>query len=121
MAQASKRERRDKRHRRVRKKVKGSAARPRLYVFRSEKNIYAGLADDETGRTLLLVSSLTKELRKRLKTGADLTAAREVGALLAARAKERRIEKVVFDRGGFLYHGRVKALAEGARKGGLVF
>lgn len=101
----------------------GTAEHPRLYVFRSGRHIYAGLADDDAGRTILSVSTMVKELRERLpkqKTG-NCLAAKETGKLLAVRAKEKGIRKVVFDRGGFLFHGRVKALAEGAREGGLCF
>jgi len=114
-----KREKRDKRHRRVRKKVRGSAERPRLVVFRSLRHIYGQIIDDSEGRTLVAVSSLTSELRG--KDGSRVEIAKEVGKLLAQKAREKGIETVVFDRGGYRYHGRVKALAEGAREGGLQF
>jgi len=98
-----------------------SAGRPRLTVFRSSKQIYAQVIDDEKGHTLAAASSLEKAMRESLKTGANVDAARRVGKELAERAKKVGVEKVVFDRGAYMYHGRVKALAEGAREGGLVF
>ncbi|MCC7271330.1 MAG: 50S ribosomal protein L18 [Alphaproteobacteria bacterium] len=98
-----------------------SAGRPRLSVFRSSKHIYAQIIDDGAGRTLVAASSLEKDLRGKVKTGADVAAAREVGLLIAERAKTAGLDKVVFDRGGYVYHGRVKALAEAAREGGLSF
>ncbi|HZP83616.1 MAG TPA: 50S ribosomal protein L18 [Chthonomonadaceae bacterium] len=112
---------RKKRHRRVRAKVSGTAERPRLNVARSLQHIYAQLIDDAAGHTLAAASSLDKSLRTQLKTGGDVAAAKEVGKLIAARAKEKGIQAVVFDRGGYKYHGRVQALAEGAREGGLQF
>jgi large subunit ribosomal protein L18 len=108
-------------HARIRKKLEGTPARPRLAVFRSQTHIYAQLIDDEAGRTLCSASSLDESLKKKLKRGANVAAAKEVGALIASRAKEKGIAAVVFDRGGFLYHGRVKALADAAREGGLKF
>lgn len=102
----------------VRQKAKG---RPRLSVFRSSKQIYAQIIDDQAGRTLAAASSLEKDLRGKLKTGADVEAAAEVGKLIAARAKDAGIETVVFDRGGYRFHGRVKALADAARDSGLTF
>jgi large subunit ribosomal protein L18 len=101
-------------------KVKGSG-RPRLSVFRSGRHIYGQVIDDTAGRTLVAASTLDKDLRASLKTGADKEAARRVGVLLAERAKAAGIETVVFDRGGYRYHGRIQALAEGAREGGLAF
>jgi large subunit ribosomal protein L18 len=95
--------------------------RPRLSVFRSSKNIYAQIIDDEQGVTLAAASSLDEQARKDLKTGADTAAAAYVGKLIAERAKEKGVDKVVFDRGGFIFHGRVKALADAAREGGLEF
>ena len=95
--------------------------RPRLSVFRSEKNIHAQVIDDVKGHTLAAASSLDKTLREALKTGADKTAAAAVGKLLAERALAAGITQVVFDRGSYLYHGRVKALADAAREGGLDF
>ena len=107
-----------RRHRRVRKKVAGTAQRPRLVVFRSNRGIFAQLVDDDTGRTLASASWLA--LRKGFK-GTKTEQAAEVGKLLAKNAKAADIGEVVFDRGGFLYHGRVKALADAAREGGLRF
>ena len=98
-----------------------SGGRPRLSVFRSGKNIYAQIIDDAQGRTLAAASSLDKDLRAALKTGADKDAAAAVGKLIAERSKEAGVTQVVFDRGSYLYHGRVKALAEAAREGGLDF
>ncbi|MCX7667642.1 MAG: 50S ribosomal protein L18 [Atribacterota bacterium] len=110
---------RERRHRRIRKKIKGTAERPRLCVFRSLRHIYAQLVDDEQGYTLLGVSSLAPELRGL--TGTKTEIARAVGALLGKKAVEKGIKTVVFDRGGYKYHGRVQALADGAREAGLVF
>ncbi|THD43777.1 MAG: 50S ribosomal protein L18 [Bradyrhizobium sp.] len=98
-----------------------SADRPRLSVFRSSKQIYAQIIDDEKGVTLAAASTLEKEIRGAVKTGADIAAAKRVGQEIAQRAKKAGVGKVVFDRGGYMYHGRVKALAEGAREGGLEF
>jgi large subunit ribosomal protein L18 len=95
--------------------------RVRLSVFRSERHIYGQIIDDRAGRTLVAASSLEKPLRAELKTGADRAAAKRVGQLLAERARAAGIERVVFDRGGYRYHGRIAALAEGAREGGLSF
>jgi large subunit ribosomal protein L18 len=100
---------------------KVSSGRPRLSVFRSSQHIYAQVIDDKRGATVVAASSLEKALREKLKTGADKSAATEVGKLVAERARAAGIDKVVFDRGGYLYHGRVKALAEAAREGGLQF
>lgn len=109
---------RQKRHLRIRQTVKGTASKPRLCVFRSNKQIYVQLIDDEAGKTLAQASTL--EL-KDLKNGGNVAAATEVGTLIAKRALELNISKVVFDRGGYLYHGRVKALADAARAAGLEF
>ena len=107
---------------RIRKKVKGTAERPRLAVYRSLNHIYAQLVDDLSGRTILTVSSLDKEVVPKAKSAkGKLEAGKLVGKQLAALAKEKGIERVCFDRGGYLYHGRVKAVAEGAREGGLNF
>jgi large subunit ribosomal protein L18 len=103
------------RHMRVRKKVVGSADRPRLVVFRSDKHIYAQLVDDDTGRTIATISSL------KVGGGKKSEKASEVGKQVAAVAKDKGITRVVFDRGGYKYHGRVKAVADGAREGGLEF
>lgn len=112
---------RDKRHLRLRRYVRGSAARPRLAVFRSLGHIYAQLVDDDAGRTLLAVDSRSKAFLAQHATGGNVAAARAVGTLLAEKAKAAGITTVVFDRGGYKYHGRVKALADAARAGGLIF
>jgi large subunit ribosomal protein L18 len=114
---------RERIHRRIRKRVTGTPERPRLAVFRSQSHIYAQVIDDDAGRTLCAASSLEKELKGDAagKRGADVDAAKKVGALIATRAKEKGIEAVVFDRGGFQYHGRIKALADAARESGLKF
>ena len=109
---------RDRRHRRVRGKISGTAERPRLTVFRSNLGINAQLVDDQAGRTLAAAS--WQQLKKGFK-GSKSEQAKEVGKLLAANAAKEGVESCVFDRGGYLYHGRVKALAEGAREGGLKF
>ena len=111
-----------KRAARVRRAIRSNAnGRPRLSVFRSSKQIYAQVIDDEKGVTLAAASTLEKDLRDGLKTGADIDAARKIGKEVAERAKKAGVKAVVFDRAGYLYHGRVKALAEGAREGGLEF
>ena len=107
-------------------RVRGALARaangrPRLSVFRSSKQIYAQIIDDTSGRTVATASSLEKDLRGKLKTGADTAAAVEVGKLVAERAKAAGVDAVIFDRGGYIYHGRVKALADAARETGLEF
>ena len=109
---------RQKRHFRVRNKISGTAERPRLSVFRSSKNIYAQLIDDQAGVTLVAASSLDKAFEGN---GGDKAAARAIGKLVAERAVEKGITTVVFDRSGYIYHGRIKELAEGAREGGLNF
>jgi large subunit ribosomal protein L18 len=111
--------RRQLRHLRVRKKVVGSSERPRLAVFRSLKHIYAQIINDETGATLVSASSLDPEIRDRLAYGGNQAAAKAVGELIASKALESGIRQVVFDRGGYLYHGRVAVLAEAARAAGL--
>ena len=110
-----------RRQRRVRGKVRGDASRPRLRVVRSTNHIYAQLIDDIAGVTLASASSLDVELRETLKSGANIDAATAVGEAVGRRAVEKGIAEVVFDRGGRLYHGRVKALADGARSAGLKF
>lgn len=107
-----------RRHRRVRGKVSGTAQRPRLNVFRSAKNIYAQLIDDKAGVTLCSASTLDKEFDGN---GGNKDAARAIGKMIAKRAADKGITEVVFDRGGYIFHGRVKELAEGAREGGLKF
>ncbi|AVM72594.1 50S ribosomal protein L18 [Magnetospirillum gryphiswaldense] len=112
----------ERRKRRARASIaKKSGGRIRLSVFRSGKNIYVQVIDDVQGKTLAAASTLDKELKGSLKTGADTAAAAAVGKLIAERAKAAGITEVVFDRGGYIYHGRVKALAEAAREGGLSF
>ena len=113
-----KREARIRRHRRVRKKVRGTAERPRLAVYRSNKHISAQVIDDRTGRTLASATTLEADLKA---TGGNVEGAAKVGTLLAERAKAAGIDAVVFDRGGNRYHGRIKALADAAREGGLEF
>jgi large subunit ribosomal protein L18 len=106
----------------VRRKVRLAAhGRARLSVFRSSKHIYAQVIDDDKGETLAAASSLEKALREAQKTGADIASAKAVGKLIAERAKEKGVTQVVFDRGGYIYHGRIKALADAAREGGLTF
>jgi large subunit ribosomal protein L18 len=100
---------------------KAAHGRPRLSVFRSSKHIYAQVIDDQAGRTLAAASTIDPEVRSELKTGADQKAAEQVGKLIAARAKSAGVDTVVFDRGAYRYHGRVKALAEAARASGLAF
>lgn len=114
-------EARKKRHQRVRRKVMGTAERPRLSVYRSLRHMYAQLIDDVSGNTLVFASTLDMDLRGQLTVAGNKDAARQVGELLGKRALEKGIEQVVFDRGGNLYHGRVQALAEGARSQGLKF
>ncbi len=112
----------DRRRRRNRYRIlKAANGRPRLSVFRSGQNIYVQVIEDGDGRTLAAASTLDKDLRGRLKSGANIEAAKAVGTLIAERAKAAGISEVVFDRGGYLYHGRVRALAEAAREGGLEF
>ena len=112
----------DRRKARVRRALRAAAnGRPRLSVFRSSKQIYVQVIDDAQGRTLAAASSLDKDLKAGLKTGADVAAAAAVGKLVAERAKAAGVSQVIFDRSGYLYHGRVKALADAAREGGLDF
>ena len=106
---------------RIRKRINGSAERPRLSVYRSGKHIYAQVIDDVSGSTLAAASTLSGDLKGTLKEDNKVNAAKKVGALIAKICKEKKIEKVVFDRNGFLYHGRVKSLAEAAREAGLSF
>ena len=119
---SAKHELQDRRRQRLRFQLRQkSHGRPRLSVFRSGKNIYAQVIDDAQGRTLAAASTLDKSLREALKTGADKSAATAVGKLVAERALAAGVKEVVFDRGSYMYHGRVKALAEAAREGGLAF
>jgi len=117
--QVSKNDTRQRVHKRIREKVRGTAERPRLNVYRSLHHIYAQLIDDFQGKTL--VSASTREKGATSKTGGNVASAKAVGKALAERAKQKSISKVVFDRGGYLYHGRVKALADAAREAGLQF
>lgn len=117
----NKNELRKHRHERVRKTVYGTTERPRLNVFRSLHHIYAQIINDETGVTLVSASSIEKEIAASLENGGNIEAAKAVGAAVAKRAAEKGIAKVVFDRGGYIYHGRVAALAEAAREAGLDF
>lgn len=124
MAQLNKNSARQKRHTRVRKRVNGTVERPRLNVYRSANNIYAQIIDDLAAKTLVSASSLDSGLRgeKNARSiGGNVEAAKKVGALVAERAKAAGVTKVVFDRGGYLYHGRVQALADAARENGLEF
>lgn len=108
-------------HRRIRRKMSGSPRRPRLCVYRSLNHIYAQIVDDSLGTTLVSASTVEQEVRGDLKNAGNIQAAKTVGKIVAERAKAKGIEAVVFDRGGYLYHGRVKALAEAARECGLKF
>jgi large subunit ribosomal protein L18 len=121
MGKLTTREARLRRHRRVRATVRGTAAQPRLCVFRSLNHIYAQVINDETGTTLAAASSAGGEQKSKAEGIKKLDQAKLVGTLVAKEALERGISQVVFDRGGYMYHGRVKALAEGARQGGLKF
>jgi large subunit ribosomal protein L18 len=112
---------RKRRHFRVRRKVEGTTARPRLNVFRSTKHIYAQLIDDATGVTLASASTVDPELKGSIAHGGNVEAAKKVGELVAKRAIEKGVKEVVFDRGGYLYHGRIQALADAAREAGLEF
>jgi large subunit ribosomal protein L18 len=112
---------RERRRFRIRSKVNGTADRPRLSIFRSANHIYAQVVNDETGATLAATGTLSRELRDSLKEGAKTDSARKVGVLIAKICLEKKIDKVVFDRNGYLYHGRIKALAEAARAAGLKF
>ncbi len=115
----SRNEMRQARHTRIREKINGTKSVPRLNVFRSNKNIFAQIIDDEAHVTLVSASSIDKDLK--LENGSNVEAAKKVGELIAKRAKDAKITKVTFDRGGYLYHGRVKALADSARENGLEF
>ena len=112
---------RKKRHKRLRYKVKGTLERPRLNVSRSLQHIYAQVIDDTTGKTLAAASTVDPGLRETLKSGGNIDAAKAVGKLIAERAQANGIQTVVFDRGGYKYHGRIQALADSAREGGLQF
>lgn len=117
----SKNKKRKVRHIRVRRKVVGTPERPRLSIYRSLSNMYAQIIDDTNGHTLISASTLDKEIKEQVKSTGNKEAAKLVGALVAKKALEKGINNVVFDRGGYIYHGRVKELAEGAREAGLQF
>lgn len=119
--QTSKDETRRRVHRRLRARVSGGGSRPRLNVYRSLNHIYAQIVDDATGRTLVAASTRDKDVRAVMKTGGNVAAAKSVGKALATRAKQADIARVVFDRAGYAYHGRVRALADAAREAGLEF
>jgi large subunit ribosomal protein L18 len=108
-------------HERIRKKLSGDEARPRLCIFRSNKHIYAQVVDDSKGLTIAAASSLDPETRPSMKNGGNVAAAKAVGKAVAKRAIDKGIQSVLFDRGGYIYHGRVKALADAAREAGLKF
>ena len=112
---------RKKRHFRVRKKVVGTAERPRLNVYRSVSQIYVQIVDDFAGNTISAASSLDKDLKGKISSGGNIEAAKTVGLLIAKRAVDKGLKQVVFDRGGYIYHGRIKALADAVREGGLEF
>lgn len=112
---------RERRHSRVRKKVSGTMARPRMNVHKSLNHIYVQIINDFEGKTLAAASSNDRELKGKIKTGGNIEAAKTVGVLAAKRALEKGIKKIVFDRGGYPYHGRIKALADAVREGGLEF
>ena len=121
MAKATKKEKRLARHARVRKHISGTPERPRLCVFKSAKNIYAQVIDDTTGNTLVSASTLDKDIKAEAAYGGNKAAAKLAGESVGRKALEKGIETVAFDRGGFLFHGRVKELADGAREAGLKF
>jgi len=121
MAKMTKKERVLRKHRRVRKKIFGTTERPRFAVYKSLKHMHAQIIDDTKGETLVAASTVEKEIGEKVKDLTKTEAAKFLGQVLAERAKEKGVVKVVFDRGGFIYHGRIKAIAEGAREGGLEF
>jgi len=121
VSKRSRAELREKKHMRMRNRFSGTAQRPRLAVFRSNNHMYAQIIDDTVGNTLVAASTLEKEIKGELKHTNDVEAAAYLGKVIAERAKNKGISEVVFDRGGFLYHGKIKALAEAAREAGLVF
>ncbi len=112
---------RKRRHQRIRCKISGTAERPRLNVYRSLQHIYAQIIDDQSMNTLVSASSMDPEIKKELSSGCNLDAARKVGEIIGRRAKAANISQVIYDRGGYLYHGRVKELAEAVRKEGIEF
>jgi len=120
-SEVDKKQARIKRHRRVRKRVYGTSERPRLSVYKSLNHIYAQIIDDVSGRTLVSASTLSPDVREKIKSGGNIESAKLVGEPIGKKALDKNISKVVFDRGGYPYHGRVKALAEAAREAGLEF
>ena len=112
---------REKKHMKIRNRFSGTPERPRLAVFRSNSHMYAQIIDDTVGNTLVAASTLDKDVKSQVENGGNIDAAKEVGKLIANRAQEKKITEVVFDRGGYVYHGRVAALAEAAREAGLQF
>ncbi len=120
-SEVDKRQARIKKHRRVRKRVYGTPERPRLSVFKSLNHIYAQIIDDVSGTTLVSASTLSPDVREKIKSGGNVESAKLVGEVIGKKALDKNISKVVFDRGGYPYHGRVKALAEAAREAGLEF
>ena len=121
VSKKSRAEMREKKHMRIRNRFSGTAERPRLAVFRSNNHMYAQIIDDTVGNTLVSASTLEKEIKAELKKTNDVEAAACLGKVIAKRAMDKGISEVVFDRGGFLYHGKIEALAEAAREAGLVF
>lgn len=121
MPKRTSRDLRIRRHRRLRKKVEGNQSRPRLSVFRSNTHIYAQVIDDDLGQTLAAAATVEKDLRAKSEGRSKIDEAQEIGRLVAERALDAGIKQVVFDRGGFKYHGRIKALADAAREAGLIF
>ncbi len=121
VSKKSRAEMREKKHMRIRNRFSGTAERPRLAVFRSNNHMYAQIIDDTVGNTLVSASTLEKEIKAELNKTNDVEAAAYLGKVIAKRAKDKGISEVVFDRGGFLYHGKIEALAEAAREAGLVF
>ena len=121
VSKESRAEIREEKHRRIRNRISGTASRPRLAVYRSNKNMYAQIIDDETGATLVSANTLQKDVKESLEKTDDVEAAKAVGTAIAKRALEKCIKEVVFDRAGYIYHGKVQALADAAREAGLDF
>jgi large subunit ribosomal protein L18 len=121
VSKESRAEIREDKHRRIRNRISGTASRPRLAVYRSNKNMYAQIIDDETGATLVSANTLQKDVKESLEKTDDVEAAKAVGTAIAKRALEKGIKEVVFDRAGYIYHGKVQALADAAREAGLDF
>ncbi len=121
MSKLSKAEGRVRRHARIRKKVRGTESRPRLAVFKSNSYVYAQIINDKTGETIVAASSLEKEFRAKFGGKLNIEVASQIGKTIGERAKAKGIDTVVFDRGGYIYHGRIKSLADAAREAGLVF